>query len=119
MCRATVLRACHRWWSSPVLIAETRLGLYAHLTHQFIDKFPLDDANAFKSDVARMLNATLGFRKTLAKRWTLDAYLSGDNLLDQTYSLGYDLKRFWRPVLQCRPRAGILRVVYGWRFGGK
>lgn len=74
--------------------AETRAGFYAHLTHQFIDQFPLDDANTAQSDVARLLNATIGYRKTLASRWTLEAYLSGDNLLDQTYSLGYDLNAF-------------------------
>ncbi|WP_310586589.1 TonB-dependent receptor [Larkinella insperata] len=74
--------------------AETKLGFYAHVTHQFIDRFPLDDANTVRSDVARLLNATIGYRKTLASRWTLEAYLSGDNLLDQTYSLGYDLNAF-------------------------
>lgn len=74
--------------------AETRIGLYAHLTHQYIDRFPLDDANTVQSDIARLLNATIGYRKTIARRWTLEAYLSGDNLLDQTYSLGYDLNAF-------------------------
>ncbi|GAB3901813.1 TonB-dependent receptor PqqU [Larkinella knui] len=87
--------------------AETRAGLYAHLTHQFIDKFPLDDANAFKSDIARMLNATVGFRKVVAKRWTLDAYLSGDNLLDQTYSLGYDLNAFGGRFYNAAPRRNV------------
>ncbi|WP_138991924.1 TonB-dependent receptor [Larkinella sp. C7] len=97
--------------------AETRLGFYAHLTHQFIDKFPLDDANAFQSDIARMLNATLGFRKTLAKRWTLDAYVSGDNLLDQTYSLGYDLNAFGGRFYNAAPRrnfTGGVRLAVRW-----
>lgn len=71
--------------------AQARPGLYAHLTYQFVDPFPLNDAGTAKSDPARLLNATLGIRRTVAKRWTVDAYLSGDNLLDQTYSLGYDL----------------------------
>ncbi|RRB07038.1 TonB-dependent receptor [Larkinella rosea] len=89
------------------LDAETRVGLYAHATHQFIDQFPLDDANTVKSDIARMLNATLGFRKSLGKHWALDAYVSGDNLLDQTYSLGYDLNALGGRYYNAAPRRNI------------
>lgn len=73
------------------LDAETQPGIYGHLTYQFVSEFPLLDAGTALSDPARLFNATLGFRHLFAKRWTVDAYLSGDNLLDQTYSLGYDL----------------------------
>jgi iron complex outermembrane receptor protein len=97
--------------------AETRVGLYAHVTHQFIDKFPLDDANTAKSDIARMLNATIGFRKVFAKRWTVDAFVSGDNLLDQTYSLGYDLNAFGGRYYNAAPRrnfTGGLKLAVRW-----
>lgn len=70
---------------------ETRPGLYAHLTYQFLNPFPLNDANTAFADPTRLLQATLGFRRTLGQRWTLDLNASGDNLLDQMYSLGYDL----------------------------
>lgn len=73
------------------LDAETRFGVYGHATYQFLSEFPLLDAGTVLSDPTRILTATLGVRRTLAKRWTVEAYLSGDNLLDQTYSLGYDL----------------------------
>ncbi|MGV3561441.1 TonB-dependent receptor [Larkinella arboricola] len=99
------------------LDAETKVGLYAHLTHQFIDQFPLDDANTVKSDVARMLNATIGYRKTLANRWTLEAFLSGDNLLDQTYSLGYDLNAFGGRYYNAAPGrnlTGGVKVAVRW-----
>lgn len=73
------------------LDAEIKAGFYAHLTYQFLNPFPLNDANTIQADPTRLLQATLGFRRTLGQRWTLDFYASGDNLLNQTYSLGYDL----------------------------
>ena len=73
------------------LDAETKAGVYAHLTYQFLNPFPLNDANTVQSDPIQLLQATLGFRRSLGQRWTLDGYLSGDNLLNRTYSLGYDL----------------------------
>ncbi|GAB3275875.1 TonB-dependent receptor [Larkinella harenae] len=97
--------------------AETRLGVYAHLTHQYIDKFPLDDANTVQADIARLLNATVGFRKNVAKRWMVDAYVSGDNLLDQTYSLGYDLNAFGGRFYNAAPRrnlTGGVRLAVKW-----
>ncbi|WP_128543536.1 TonB-dependent receptor [Larkinella soli] len=91
--------------------AETRLGLYAFVTHQFIDRFPLDDAGTARSGVARLLNATLGYRTAFARRWTLDAYVSGDNLLDQSYSLGYDLNAFGGRYFNASPRRNFLGGV--------
>ncbi|MBC8153489.1 MAG: TonB-dependent receptor plug domain-containing protein [Bacteroidetes bacterium] len=99
------------------LDAETRPGLYGHLTYQFIDQFPLLDAGTVISDPARLLSATLGFRRSFAKRWTVDAYLSGDNLLDQTYSLGYDLNavgsRYYNASAR-RNLTGGVRVGVKW-----
>lgn len=68
-----------------------RFGLYAHATYQFIQPFALNDANTATGDPVRLLTATLGLRRPLGNRWTLDFYASGDNLLNQLYSLGYDL----------------------------
>ncbi|GAA4395692.1 TonB-dependent receptor PqqU [Nibrella viscosa] len=97
--------------------AETRLGFYGHVTYQFLNTFPLTDANTFQSDPARILTATVGFRRTLGQRWTLDAYVSGDNLLDQQYSLGYDLNavanRFYNASARRNYVAG-LRVGVKW-----
>ena len=71
--------------------AETRSGFYAHVTYQFLKEFPLNDANTALSDPTQLLQATVGFRRSLGKNWGLDIYASGDNLLDRNYSLGYDL----------------------------
>ncbi|GAB3338779.1 TonB-dependent receptor [Larkinella ripae] len=99
------------------LDAETGVGLYAHITHQYIDRFPLDDVNTVQSDIARLLNATVGYRKAIGRRWTVEAYLSGDNLLDQTYSLGYDLNAFGGRFYNAAPRrnlTGGLKLAVRW-----
>ncbi|UHG89308.1 TonB-dependent receptor [Spirosoma oryzicola] len=99
------------------LDAETRLGVYAHVTFQFLDPFPLTDANTVTSDPTRLLQATVGFRRPLGQHWTLDIYASGDNLLNQTYSLGYDLNavgnRFYNAA-PTRNGVGGVRLSVKW-----
>ncbi|RYC69445.1 TonB-dependent receptor [Spirosoma sordidisoli] len=96
---------------------ELKAGVYAHLTYQFLNPFPLNDANTAQSDPTRLLQATLGFRKPIGRHWTLDGYVSGDNLLNQTYSLGYDLNavgnRFYNGSPTRNALAGI-RVSWLW-----
>ena len=99
------------------LDAETRAGLYAHLTYQFLNPFPLNDANTIQSITTQLLQATLGFRRALGRHWTLDLYASGDNLLNRTYSLGYDLNAVGNRYFNAAPaRNGIagLRVSVKW-----
>lgn len=99
------------------LDTETKAGLYAHLTYQFLNPFPLNDANLVTSDPTRLLQATLGFRRSLGQHWTLDVYASGDNLLDQTYSLGYDLNALGNRYYNAAPtRNGIggVRLSVKW-----
>jgi iron complex outermembrane receptor protein len=99
------------------LDAETKLGIYAHATFQFLDQFPLVDANTVMSDPTRLLQATVGFRRPLGQHWTLDVYASGDNLLNQTYSLGYDLNAVGNRFYNAAPaRNGIggVRVSLRW-----
>ncbi|MBD2754384.1 TonB-dependent receptor [Spirosoma validum] len=88
--------------------AETRLGLYAHVTFQYLNDFPLNDGNTVMSDPTRLLQATLGFRHSLGQHWTLDLYASGDNLLDQTYSLGYDLNAVGNRYYNASPARNVL-----------
>ncbi|KAB7731383.1 TonB-dependent receptor [Rudanella paleaurantiibacter] len=72
---------------------NTRFGLYAFLTYQFLSPFALNDANTATADPTRIATATVGFRRTLGPVM-LDLFATGDNLLDQQYSLGYDLNAF-------------------------
>lgn len=99
------------------LDAETKAGVYAHVTFQFMNPFPLVDANTVFSDPTRLLQATLGFRRALGQHWTLDVYASGDNLLNQTYSLGYDLNAVGNRFYNAAPtRNGIggVRLSIRW-----
>ena len=97
--------------------AETKPGLYAHGTYQFLNPFPLNDANTVRSAPIQLLQATLGFRRTLGQHWTLDGYVSSDNLLNRTYSLGYDLNAIANRYYNAAPTRnfiGGVRVSVKW-----
>lgn len=97
--------------------AETKAGVYAHGTYQFLHPFPLNDTNTVLADPTQLLQATLGFRRTLGQHWTLDGYLSGDNLLNRTYSLGYDLNAIGNRYYNAAPARnfiGGVRVSVKW-----
>jgi iron complex outermembrane receptor protein len=96
---------------------ETRPGLYAHLTYQYLNAFPLNDAGTVQSDPTRLLQATLGYRLTWRQRWTVDLYGSGDNLLNQLYSLGYDLNAVGNRYYNAAPnRNGLAGVRLGLKW---
>lgn len=99
------------------LDVRLKAGLYAYVTYQFLNPFALDDANTAFADPTRLLQATLGYRRTFAQRWTLDAYVSGDNLLNQTYSLGYDINAFGNRFYNAAPTrnfVGGIRLGVSW-----
>lgn len=96
---------------------ETKGGFYGHVTYQFLNQFSLNDANTVQSDPTQLLQATLGFRYALGKSWLLDVYASGDNLLNRTYSLGYDLNAVGNRYYNAAPaRNGIggVRLSVKW-----
>jgi len=95
---------------------ESRLGLYAHLTYQYLNPFSLNDAGTVQSDPTRLLQATLGYRRTWSQRWTADLYVSGDNLLNQVYSLGYDINAVGNRYYNASPTRNALA---GLRLGLK
>ena len=94
--------------------AETRAGLYAHLTFTFLNPFVLNDVNTAFADPARILAATVGYRRGLGKHVTADLYAGGDNLLNQVYSLGYDLNAVGSRFFNAAPARNF---VVGLRFG--
>lgn len=79
-------------------------GLYAYVTFQFLPPFALNDANSAMADPTRLLQATAGYRRSLSKHLAADLYVGGDNLLDQTYSLGYDLNAVGNRYYNAAPR---------------
>ncbi|MBC7571434.1 MAG: TonB-dependent receptor plug domain-containing protein [Spirosoma sp.] len=96
---------------------RTNAGLYGYVTYQFLNPFYLNDANTATADPTRLLQATLGYRHALGKIVTLDVYASGDNLLDQTYSLGYDINAFGGRYYNAAPArnfVGGVRLSVSW-----
>ncbi|TAE27591.1 MAG: TonB-dependent receptor [Cytophagales bacterium] len=94
---------------------SSRFGLYSFLTYQFLNPFALNDANMFRADPTRIATATLGYRRTFGL-FSLDLYATGDNLLDQQYSLGYDLNAAVNRFYNAAPRRNF---VGGFRLGVK
>ena len=100
--------APHTFFSS--LVAESKIGLYGQLSYNFTDEIPLTDGNTVYSDPYHLMKSRIGFKQILGEKLKLDIYAGGDNLLDQQYSLGYDINAFGNRFYQ--PAPGI-----NW-FGG-
>jgi iron complex outermembrane recepter protein len=64
---------------------------YCHLTANFVDRIPLNDANTFYSSDYLLLGSRLGFKQPLSEKTTIEIFIGVDNALDQRYSLGNDL----------------------------
>lgn len=83
--------------------AETNIGLYSAVSYNFTDEIPLTDGNTFYSDPYHLVKGRFGFRKLIGKKFKLDIYAGADNLLDQQYSLGYDINAFGNRFYQPAP----------------
>lgn len=85
-----------------LLDIRSKSGIYLNVTHQFVDKIPLNDANTVFQEAYNLLGSRIGWRATFGSRWDVEAYAGVDNLLDETYSLGNDLNafanRFYQPA---------------------
>lgn len=66
-----------------------RAGIYLRTTILYTGKLPLNDANTAFADSYYLPGIRVGY---LRKKF--EVYVGGDNLLDETYSLGNDLNAF-------------------------
>ncbi len=66
-------------------------GIYANVTYTYNSKTPLNDANTFYGNDFHLLAARIGFKQLYAKGFRFDLFVSGDNLLNEVYSLGNDI----------------------------
>ncbi len=96
---------------------HTRPGFYASVGHYFVDKTPLNDSNTVYSKSHNNLKTTLG----VEKRWealSFDIYLSMDNLLNEKFSLGYDINAFGGRYYQpAPPKNQYFGVKLSYDFG--
>ena len=69
----------------------TSIGFYTNVTYTYADRIALNDANSAYAGSYNLLAARLGWRNEVGKKWKLDLYVAGDNLLNTKYSLGNDI----------------------------
>lgn len=87
-----------------------RLGLY--LTHSYTDQIALNDANSFYTESFNLVQARLEYVPVTWRNIDFKIFVSGQNLLNERYSLGYDLNafgnRFFQPAATRSFFAGIV-----------
>lgn len=95
--------APHTFFTS--LNAQTKPGIYGLLSYNFTDEIPLNDANLVNSEAYHLVKGKLGFRQKFGadNQFTLDLYAGLDNILDERYSLGYDINAFGNRYYQPAP----------------
>jgi iron complex outermembrane receptor protein len=92
--------------------AQLKSGFYANVTYTYTDPIPLNDANTNWSSAIHLLSIRAGVKKTINRHVQLELYLSGDNLTNTLYSLGYDLNanggRYFNPAPRRNALAGLM-----------
>ncbi|HTR79155.1 MAG TPA: TonB-dependent receptor [Gemmatimonadaceae bacterium] len=65
--------------------AASNTGLYFTSTYQFVGKVPVTYDNSTWVHSYGLLGAKIGYTRPIDHRWTLDAFVGGDNLTNSTY----------------------------------
>jgi len=66
-------------------------GFYLNALFYTASRIYLNDANTASASPYEILGGRIGWRNEKKKSYTFDIYLGGDNLLNETYSLGNDI----------------------------
>lgn len=86
-------------------------GFYTNIVYTYTHRLPLTDANDVYAPAYRLLGAKLGYRHQFNKI-SLEFFAGADNLLDEQYSLGYDINaagsRFYNPAARMNFFGGIV-----------
>jgi iron complex outermembrane receptor protein len=91
------------WNVAAGLDAALSFGMYGSITYQFLDKLPLDDLNTDYANAYHLLGARVGYKRGF-EHFQIDLYLTVDNALDETYSLGHDLNAFGGRFYNAAPK---------------
>lgn len=65
--------------------ARLRSGIYGNVTYHDTDGMPISYDNAHWAPGFSLLNARIGFEHDVSDRFTLDAFVGGENLTDSRY----------------------------------
>jgi iron complex outermembrane recepter protein len=63
----------------------SNVGMYASANYQYRDVMPFTPDGKSKATSYNLLNAKIGFRKTFAQHFDLDAYIGANNITSQQY----------------------------------
>jgi iron complex outermembrane receptor protein len=66
-------------------------SIYANITYTYTDAIYLNDANTVHANSYNLLDARIGYRTGICKRFNTDLYLGANNLFNTKYSLGNDI----------------------------
>jgi iron complex outermembrane receptor protein len=75
--------------------ARLRPGLYGNATYHRTEGMPISYDNAHWAPGFSLLNAKIGFTRDVKERWTLDAFVGGDNLTSSRYYTLVFLNHKW------------------------
>ena len=92
----------------PRQVAVTSLNIllpqrfYFFVQDNFTDRLPLNDANTVYAGSYNLLEIKAGWKYNIARKWQVELFAGGDNLLNQQYSLGNDINaaagRYYNPA---------------------
>jgi iron complex outermembrane recepter protein len=71
--------------------ATTIYGIYMNITYNYNETVALNDANTFRGTDFHLLAARIGYKHTFFKKLQGEIFIGGDNLFNETYSLGNDI----------------------------
>ena len=95
-----------------------RDGFYATLSHRFNDKIPLEDDNSMYSEAYHLVQTKLGWKGTIFDRLDANFGFGIDNLLNETYSRGFDINAFGGRYFQPAPeRNWFLTFSINYKLG--
>ena len=61
-------------------------GLFANITHQFVDEIPLTDSNSLYSDSFNLLNIKAGYKKQISEKLRIGLDFGINNLTNKKYA---------------------------------
>lgn len=96
---------------------QFKKGIYFSSTYYYATKIFLDDANTVADDAYHILACRVGVKIPVKTLFKLNIYFGGDNLLNETYSLGNDINaaggRYYNTAAKRNYYAG---VVLQWNY---
>lgn len=93
------------------VVAESKPGIYVNASYFYSSKIALNDANSEYANAYNLLGCKVGYKHSFNQHIITGLFISGDNLLNDTYSLGNDINaaanRFYNAAPGINFLAGI------------